>query len=104
MTDDIITRLRGPAPSIPAMRDAAEEISRLRQRVTALENVLTPFAEFHPSLLEWRTNLSPWVLQDAFPKDRPVLERRYPIDAKTGRICRLFVSDFDRAAKALEKK
>jgi len=28
---NIITGLRGPAPSIPAMRDAADEIERLRQ-------------------------------------------------------------------------
>lgn len=27
---DIIERLRGPSPSIPAMRDAADEIERLR--------------------------------------------------------------------------
>lgn len=30
---DIIDRLRGPAPSIPAMRDAAGEIERLRRQV-----------------------------------------------------------------------
>jgi hypothetical protein len=30
---DLIARLRGPAPSIPAMRDAADEIERL-QRLT----------------------------------------------------------------------
>lgn len=33
---DIITRLRGPAPSIPAMRDAADEITRLQQQLADL--------------------------------------------------------------------
>jgi len=30
MSDDLVERLRGNFPSIPAMRDAAEEIERLR--------------------------------------------------------------------------
>lgn len=30
---DLIERLRGPSPSIPAMRDAADEIERLRERL-----------------------------------------------------------------------
>ncbi len=34
---DIIDRLRGLAPSIPAMRDGASEIESLRRRVSALE-------------------------------------------------------------------
>jgi hypothetical protein len=34
---DIVDRLRGPTPSIPAMRDAAAEIERLRSRVDVLE-------------------------------------------------------------------
>lgn len=34
---DIIDRLRGPAPSIPAMREGADEIARLRSAVEALE-------------------------------------------------------------------
>lgn len=45
---DLINRLRGPSPSIPAMRDAADEIARLREdyassqeRVRALEEALS---------------------------------------------------------------
>ena len=33
MNADLIERLRGPSPSIPAMRDAADEIGRLRARI-----------------------------------------------------------------------
>lgn len=49
---DILTRLRGPAPSILAMRDAADEIERLQsqltasqERVKALEDALRSFAK-----------------------------------------------------------
>lgn len=45
---DIITRLRGPVPSMPVMLDAADEIARLREdyassqeRVMALEEALS---------------------------------------------------------------
>lgn len=33
---DLIARLRGPAPSIPAMRDAADEIERLNARIVQM--------------------------------------------------------------------
>ena len=38
--NDIVDRLRGPAPSIPAMREAADEIVRLRRTLAdALETL-----------------------------------------------------------------
>lgn len=33
MSTDLIARLRGPTPSIPAMRDAADEIERLHAQI-----------------------------------------------------------------------
>jgi len=39
MSDDLVDRLRGNCPSIPAMRDAAKEIERLRAEVADLRRI-----------------------------------------------------------------
>lgn len=36
MSTDLIARLRGVAPSIPAMRDAADEIERLHAQIAQM--------------------------------------------------------------------
>ncbi len=40
---DLIDRLNGPAPSVPAMRDAANEIVYLRSRIRDHEEVMADF-------------------------------------------------------------
>ncbi|MDS1141768.1 hypothetical protein RE432_15105 [Pusillimonas sp. SM2304] len=87
---DIIARLRGPAPSIPAMRDAADEISLLRQRVSALESALQPFAT---EFMDW-TGVGCW--------DDMTVEDMY--SHAPGENAGITFGDLRRAASLLEKK
>lgn len=102
--NDEITRLRQALLDANAGRQHAVDVAdAATERIKALEGALRPFAEFHPSLLEWRTGVSPWLLKDAFPDHSPVLVRTYPLNYQKDRVCRIYVRDFERAAALLEK-
>lgn len=57
---DIVDRLRSSMPSILAMRDAANEIERLRNLLTAREQGAGPPAEVDPftsGIAAWHTDM-----------------------------------------------
>ncbi|CAM5288146.1 hypothetical protein [Eoetvoesiella caeni] len=72
-----------------------------KAQVKALMNALKPFSDFYPSLVEWKSGGPFLPVQDAFPMRTPVLERTYPQDILSCTVCRIFVSDFRRAAQTL---
>ncbi|MNV69771.1 hypothetical protein D3C71_1626970 [compost metagenome] len=81
--------------------DALREIRELKEKLAKARDALRPFAEFHPSLLLWRHSARAWPLKESHPRHQPVIENTYPIDIHTERVCRLFVSDFERAVDVL---
>lgn len=81
--------------------DALREIRELKEKLAKAQEALRPFAEFRPSLQEWRHSARAWPLKEAHPPHLPVIENTYPIDMHTEKICRIFVSDFERAAVVL---
>ena len=79
--------------------DALHEIRVLKEKLEAARAALRPFAEFYPSLQEWRCGPHGWRMQDAWPDHQPVGQRTYPIDMEKDRVCRIYVTDFKRAAE-----
>jgi len=78
-----------------------QEIERVKKELEAARAALRPFAEFYPSLQEWRGDPRGWRIQEAWPKHQPVLQMMHPIDMETSRVCRIHVTDFKRAAELL---